>query len=64
MQFSFLVSSLSLLANPAFAEENDEDTVPEPTPVEEIIVHGEMEIQRKRTMVIQNLRHLGYRSNS
>ena len=61
MQFSFLVSSLSLLANPAFAEENDEDTVPEPTPVEEIIVHGEMEIQRKRTMVIQNLRHLGYR---
>ena len=63
MQFSFLVSSLTLLlANPVFAEESDgEPDQSEPTPVEEIIVHGEMEIQRKRAKVIQNLRHLGYR---
>ena len=31
------------------------------TASEEIIVHGEMEIIRKRARVVQNLKHLGYR---
>ena len=75
MQFSFLVSSLLFFANPVFANDEDvqkdneqedstttteDDSVPVP-PVAEIIVFGEMEIQRKRAKVIENLRHLGYR---
>ena len=75
MQFSFLVSSLLIIANPVFANGDDaqakneqeeaivpteDDTLSVP-PVAEIIVFGEMEIQRKRAKVIENLRHLGYR---
>ena len=63
MKFSFLASSLLLVsANTVFANDDNEDNDQSvDAPVEEVIVHGEMEIQRKRDKVIQNLRHLGYR---
>ena len=41
--------------------QKDTPTDDDRPPVEEIIVHGEMEIARKRSKVIQNLQHLGYR---
>jgi len=62
MPFNFLVSSLLLVvATSAVASDDTGISSDEPTiATEEIIVHGEMEIARKRARVIQNLKHLGY----
>ena len=73
MTCSFLVSSLLLLGSgigwaneeeypPSGGESSaSSDVAEDDTPSEEIIVQGEMEIARKRTKVVQNLKHLGYR---
>jgi len=60
MPFNFLVSSLVFLANPVAADTGEAPEEPPPAS-EEIIIHGQMEIARKRAQVIQNLKHLGYR---
>jgi len=63
MTCNFQVSSLLFfLSGPVFANEDSADGEGDGAPpTEEIIVHGEMEIARKRAKVIQNLKHLGYR---
>jgi hypothetical protein len=62
MPFNFLVSSLLFILTTSAVASDDTGDAPEPPPTatEEIIVHGDMEIARKRARVIQNLKHLGY----